>query len=110
MKYYANETVDLFLHAISVAFKMKSTIYQIDSSGKVIVLHVGTLENQKIECFFARTQILHIDPVVDNLGSVKVEENDESSILHCPFCHTSCGGPKRLKKHIELYTDNSRRS
>ena len=27
MKYSANETVDLFLHAISVAFKMKSTIY-----------------------------------------------------------------------------------
>ena len=71
---------------------------------KVVVLHVGTLENQKMECFFARTQILHIDLVLDNLGSVKVEENDESSILHCPFCHTSCGGPKRLKRHISNST------
>ena len=93
--------LDIFLHAIAAAFKMKGTIYQIDSSGEVAVLHVGTLENQRMECFFARMQVVHIDPVIDNLESVKVEAEVESlSILQCPYCHKSSGGPKRLKRHI----------
>ena len=110
MRFYASDTVDLFLHAIATALQIKATVHQIDSAGRVSVIHVGTTENYLLECCFARTQALHIDPVLDNAKDVKEEMNTESVDMikyHCPFCAKSFGGPLRLKRHISGCTPNT---
>ena len=90
-RYYMSETVGLFLHAILVSFGVKGTIYQVNSSGEISPLEVGLLNSDQNECFFAWTEILHVDPVVD----IKTEPNAEQAsdiVLCCPHCFKTCGG------------------
>lgn len=64
-KYYASDTVDLFLDAIAKALSIKVKVFQINSQGEIVELNVGTLANFSYEFFFARYSILHVDPVLE---------------------------------------------
>ena len=66
VKAYVEKTVDLVLPALSSALNVKATVFQINSSGKILTLpSIRNIKDFEVECFFARTQVLHVDPVVE---------------------------------------------
>ena len=65
-KAYVRECVDLFLPALTMALKMRGTIYKIDDAGQVSTLNVGPKDGYEIQCCFAQTQIFHVDPVLQS--------------------------------------------
>ena len=54
--------------------------------------------------FFARTQVLHVDPVLnlqsDTFQNMKQETENEVCEYKCPLCSKSFGGALRLKRHV----------
>ena len=58
---------------------MKATIYQIDSAGQVMMFSTGLMDEYDMECSFARTEVLHVDPVVsDNfVPNILIKEDQD---------------------------------
>ena len=71
LKHYADDTIDLVLPALCNIYSIKAVIYQINSEGDISELQAGAEEDTSNICFFARTSVCHIDPVL--LGCVKRE-------------------------------------
>ena len=98
-KNYVNETVDLFIHALARALSVTGKIFKIDSAGVIIEIDIGDDKStSEKHCYFARTYMLHVDPVLDIPNAIKLE----TAVVqyYCPFCKKQFGGPKRLKRHI----------
>ena len=77
---YVRDSVDLVLPALCRALHIKGTIYTIDRKGQITTMPVGRMDDWKIVAEFARSEILHIDPVVKYLSqekhSIKKELSD----------------------------------
>ena len=73
LKHYADDTIDLFLQAICTAYSVKATVFQINQDGRVAELEVG-VEGSNTLCYFARTSVCHVDPVLHDAKPVSVSE------------------------------------
>lgn len=94
---YVQETVDLVLPALTKALKIKATIYKIDEMGQISIYTSGVTENFEMECYFAKTSILHIDPII-SIETIKQESTGK--MFPCPICSKVLYGPLTLKRHI----------
>ena len=103
VKCYANETVDLFIPALALAFKIKADVFSINATGKIWASTVGTLDDPQFEAVFARTAILHVDPALPIKHEVKTETN--RPVFMCPLCYETFAGPLRLSRHLKLKTE-----
>ena len=93
VKWYANETVDLFIPALESAFKIKADVFSINATGKRWASTIGTLET-----VFARTTILHVDSALPIKHEVKTETN--RPVFTCPLCYETFAGLLSLSRHL----------
>ena len=86
---------------------MRGTVYQINSAGSINHEYIGATNDYDIECYFAKTSILHVDPVLD-VPDIKNEfEAISTDELRCSLCKRSFGGPIRYKRHVVQCTASS---
>ena len=100
IRFYINPTVDLFLPALAKSLHMRGTVYQINYAGSISHEYIEATNDYDIECYFAKTSILHVDPVLD-VPDIKNEfEAISTDELRCSLCKRSFGGPTRYKRHV----------
>ena len=65
-KHYANDTVDLFLQALARKLSVSGKIFKINSDGITSDIDIGVHKaSSDIQCYFACTDICHVDPILD---------------------------------------------
>ena len=65
-KHYANDTIDLFLQVLARVISVTGKTFKINSDGITSDIDIGALEaSSDIQCYFARTDICHVDPDLD---------------------------------------------
>ena len=65
-KLYANDTVDRFLQALARTLSITGKIFKINSDGITSDIDIGVhVASSDIQCYFARTDICHVDPILD---------------------------------------------
>ena len=57
--------MDLFLDAVGRALSIKCRVFQINSKGNIIELDICSVDDYSFELYFARYDILHVDPILE---------------------------------------------
>ena len=85
VKYYASDTADLILQALARALSIKGTVFKINSDGLVSGFDVGVDASQShLTCCFARTDVCHVDSVLD---LIDILTESEGSPGHSGCCY-----------------------